>query len=357
MIANSNAEMFSPVGRPLRDVLTQRPRRQPLHGFEPVYSDIVDYILRCTHRIWEEKNVGLCRSHYGRDCLVHTLAGPTEGVEAVMENTLATLAAFPDRTLIGEDVIWSEDQPGLFHTSHRIVSLMTHLGPGAFAPPTGRRARVRTMADCLVRENRIVEEWMARDNGALVRQLGLDPREIALEQAQADLAGDPLRHAWRGHEITRVRDGHGLVMPPPRDHACAGPARALDLAVNQAHLGEAAHVVSEGCEGDWPSGRRWFGRGGWIGAINQLISPLQAPRLVLDYWSATDLPGGETAVALRWSLCGRHVRPGVWGAASDRDLLILGISHYRMRGGRILEDVTVFDDLAILRQIAGGLGE
>jgi len=28
-----------------------RPRRQSLRGFDPVYTDIVDYIIRCTHRI------------------------------------------------------------------------------------------------------------------------------------------------------------------------------------------------------------------------------------------------------------------------------------------------------------------
>jgi hypothetical protein len=61
-------------------------------------------------------------------------------------------------------------------------------------------------------------------------------------------------------------------------------------------------------------------------------------------------------VALRWSLCGRHVQPGVYGPPTGRDLLVLGVSHYRLRGGRVLEDVTIFDELAVLRQLAGGLG-
>ena len=34
-------------------------RRQPLAGFDADYTDIVDYIVRCTHKIWEEKAVGL----------------------------------------------------------------------------------------------------------------------------------------------------------------------------------------------------------------------------------------------------------------------------------------------------------
>ena len=346
----------SPAGRSIEDLLRPRPRRQALTGFDPDYSDIVDYIIRCTHRIWEEKNVGLCRSHYDAGCLIHTLAGPVRGVEAVVANTLATLAAFPDRCLIGEDVIWSEDAPGLFHTSHRIVSLMTHLGDDAFGPATGQRAQVTTIADCMVRDNRIVEEWLVRDNAQLARQLGLDPWTVARAQAEADQALDPEVHAWRGLEIERVRSGRGLVDAVPDDHPATPLTAMLTTAVNEGDLGRAAEGLSVAVEGVWPSGRRWFGRGGWIGAMNQVTAQLEAPRLVIDHWAATGLPDDDIAVALRWSLAGRHVRGGVHGRATGRDLLILGVSHYRVRDGRVVEDVTVFDELAVLRQLAGGLG-
>ncbi len=77
---------------------------------------------------------------------------------------------------------------------------------------------------------------------------------------------------------------------------------------------------------------------------------------MVDHWAATGLPDGDVAVALRWTLAGRHVRTGVYGPPTGRDLLVLGVSHYRLRRGRIVEDFTVFDELAILRQLAGGLG-
>jgi len=346
----------SPAGRSIEDLLALRPRRQALEGFDPIYSDIVDYIIRCTHRIWEEKNVGLCRSHYGADCRIHTLAGPVRGVEAVVANTLSTLAAFPDRTLIGEDVIWSEDSPGLFHTSHRIVSLMTHLGDDAFGPATGLRARVMTIADCVVKENRIIEEWLVRDNAGLVRQLGLDVWCLARTQAEADRAADPEAHLWRIADLERVRCGTALVPPPSSDHPAAAPIAMLELAINAGQLGDAASGLAVAAEGTWPSGRRWFGRGGWIGAVNQLTGALADPRVVVDHWAATGLPDGDVAVALRWTLAGRHVGSGVYGPPTGRDLLVLGVSHYHLRQGRIVEDFTVFDELAILRQLAGGLG-
>jgi predicted ester cyclase len=346
----------SPVGQPIEALLAERPRRQSLDGFDPIYSDIVDYIIRCTHRIWEEKNVGLCRSHYGDDCVIHTLAGEVRSAEQVVRNTLSTLAAFPDRTLIGEDVIWSEDRPGLFHSSHRIVSLMTHLGDDAFGPATGRRAEITTIADCVVQENRIIEEWLVRDNAGLVRQLGLDPWAIARSQAAADQAADPVVHAWRAAELARVRSGRGLTVAPPADHPAAGLVSAWTLAVNDGLLGTAAERFGVSAEGWWPSGRRWFGRGGWIGAVNQLVGVLAEPMIVIDHWAATARPFGDIAVAVRWSLAGRHAQPGVYGPPTGRELLVLGVSHAVVRGGRIVEDVTVFDELAVLRQLAGGLG-
>ena len=100
-----------------------------MQGFDAEFSDIVDYILRITYRIWEGKQVGLCHDYYSEDCPVFTLTGYTEGAEEVTQNTLKTLAAFPDRTLHADDIIWSGNPQDGFHTSHLITTEMTNLGP------------------------------------------------------------------------------------------------------------------------------------------------------------------------------------------------------------------------------------
>ena len=85
-------DVRSPMGRTLADLLEEGPPRQELPGYDPVYRDFVDYIIRCTHRIWEEKNIGLCRTHYGDTCVMHTLAGPAVGAETVVQGTIGALA-------------------------------------------------------------------------------------------------------------------------------------------------------------------------------------------------------------------------------------------------------------------------
>ena len=97
---NQLPEVRSPAARTVADLLAEGPRRQALPGFEPVYRDLVDYIVRCTHRIWEQKDIGLCRTHYADSCVMHTLNGPICGVEKLVQGTLSALSAFADRQVV-----------------------------------------------------------------------------------------------------------------------------------------------------------------------------------------------------------------------------------------------------------------
>ena len=103
-------------------------KRQGMRGFDADYVDIVDYIVRCTHKIWEEKQVGLIYTHYAYNALVHGTRGDSYGVESVVAGTVQTLAMFPDRRLFADDVIWSGDDETGYYTSHRITSTAHHRG-------------------------------------------------------------------------------------------------------------------------------------------------------------------------------------------------------------------------------------
>ena len=352
---NDEPQVLSPVGRSFAEIMEEGPRRQDLPGYDPVYRDFVDYIIRCTHRIWEEKNIGLCRTHYSDDCVMHTLSGPQAECEIVVQNTVGALAMSSDRQVIGEDVIWSDEGDGHLYSSHRIMSSSTHLGDDAMlGAATRREAGAMTIADCLCRENRIVEEWLVRDNLRAVWQVGRDPWEVARAQAAADQKGDQAQHSWRREEIELVRQGRDVAIP--EGHPAAAPAQMLVKALREDLFGDAAAALSPAAEIRWPGNRHGYGRGYWIGCLTQIRACLHRPAYSLDHIAARPLPGGDIAVALRWSLAGTHAGAGVWGEPTGRDLLVMAISHYRLRAGAIVEDLTVFDELAILRQISGGLG-
>jgi SnoaL-like polyketide cyclase len=213
---------------------------------------------------------------------------------------------------------------------------------------------VMTIADCLCHQNRIVEEWLVRDNLRGVLQVGGDPWAIAHAQAAADRAGDLTLHGWRKGAIARTRENGDVAIPD--GHPAIGPAAMLATAFRGDLYGDAAATLSPCAEIRWPTNRHGWGRGFWVGCLTQIRASLQDVSYQLEHIAARPLPDGDVAVALRWSLCGAHRGNGIWGEASGRDILIMAVSHYRLRGGFIVEDITVFDELAVLRQIVGGLG-
>ena len=80
-----------------------------MKGFDPRFADPTDYILGITKEIWEDRGVATLRHYYAPDLTVRSPASVVQGNAGVIAATMATLAEFPDRTLLGEDVIWCED--------------------------------------------------------------------------------------------------------------------------------------------------------------------------------------------------------------------------------------------------------
>ncbi|MEL6955114.1 MAG: ester cyclase, partial [Pseudomonadota bacterium] len=162
-------------------------RRMNLPGFDDEFVDFPHYIIRITELIWHERQVEKILDWYAEDCPIHTLAGDISGAQTVVDNTYATLKAFPDRRLDADNVIWSDDGGGAFYSSHLITSKMTNQGDSEFGPASGRNIRIQTIADCLCKDNQVIEEWLVRDNLAAIEQLGFNPDAIARNQAEADL--------------------------------------------------------------------------------------------------------------------------------------------------------------------------
>jgi len=152
-----------------------------MRGFDTEFRDLDHYIRVITDRIWEGRQIERIRDYYSEGCVVETPSITTVGVEAVIKGTRDTLLQFPDRRLLAEDVVVSGDENGGFLSSHRIFSPMTHAGPGVFGQPTFQTVFARTIADCVCKENRIIHEWLVRDQSAIARNIGIEPQDLALQ--------------------------------------------------------------------------------------------------------------------------------------------------------------------------------
>ena len=76
-----------------------------MQGFDPKFNTFPDYILGITHEIWEQRGVDSLNHYYADDIIVRSPASVVIGNQAVIKATYATLDEFPDRQLLGEDVI------------------------------------------------------------------------------------------------------------------------------------------------------------------------------------------------------------------------------------------------------------
>lgn len=325
-----------------------------MKGFDPEFVDLVHYIHLITARIWEGRQVGLIRRHYAPDCVVHTPMGPVRGVEQVVAGTLETLHAFPDRRLLAEDVIWSGNETDGFLSSHRIVSTQQHLGEGVFGPPTGRRLHVRTIADCAVRDNAIDEEWLVRDQAAIVRQTGGDPATLGARLAEADAASG--RAPWH------LTEAASAVASGPRPTDASGHPLAADLIGqlgriwNEADLAAIRTLYGEAATLHGPGGIDHVGHAEIDRFLVGYLAAFPGARFAVDHAAVLEEPARPTRVALRWRLAGMHAGRGAFGAPTDAPVLVLGITHLELWAGRAARDFTLIDELALWKMIAAKRG-
>ncbi len=331
------------------------PRRQPMQGFDEDYVDIVDYIVRITHRIWEEKAVGLIYDTYSSDCIVHTSNGTTYGRDYMVADTLFRLASYPDLRIIASDVIWSGNDQDGFHSSHRVAFFGTNTGWSQYGPPTNRRVSRLGVAHCVVKENRIYEEWIAGEQLNMIWQLGLDGHEVARRMAASEKAAGlkppvPLNFG----EIERVL-GQTTPAPLPPKPEKFDLESFVHRFYQEVWNWRMLNKVNEYCIANYqshvPTNRDLFGLGDYKGYILSLMSAFPDLMMYVDHIVVLGDEAKGFRVAVRWWMQGTHSGPGFYGPPSGKRVQLLGFTHFLLKDGRFVKEWTLFDEFALLKQI------
>lgn len=337
-------------------VPTDRPRVQPMRGFDPIYTDIVDYIIRCTHRIWDERDIGLIYSHYTHNAAVYYNLGAVHDREAIVRDTIQRLVSFPERRGQATQVIWRGNDVDGFYTSHLVTGVGRHTQHGQFGAPTGRTFTSRTIADCMILNNRIYREWIVSDTMAQIRQLGLDPHPIA-EQLAADL------HAKGQGALDLGENRRLLGQYPPEAEADISLAhtdteaaclRWLHEAYNKRMLGTIERVYAPTVMYHGPNMRELYGSAAVLQQTLRLIGTLPDCSFVPQHICSNPCEEGGEKVAVRWVLEGHHLGWGLMGAPTGHRVMLLGVSHFHVVAGKVVEEWTVFDEMAMLAQLKLG---
>jgi predicted ester cyclase len=316
-------------------------------GFDERWKDFPDYILGVTKEIWEDRNIAALKQYYADSIYVRSPASFVKGNRDVIGATMATLNEFPDRRLLGEDVIWCGTPETGMLSSHRLLSTATHLGEGVYGEATGKQVRCRILADCHAINNQINDEWLVRDQGAIVRQMGWDAKQYAVDLIERE--GGP----------------EACVQPFHPDLDEQGPYRGRG---NDSVWGNAfAHILSEimdanlaiipqhydrAVTGYFPGGQELSSTDGvdsfWMG----LRAAFPSATFQIEHLMGREDPLMPARAALRWSLTGKHDGWGVFGRPTGAEVHVMGISHAEFGPWGLRREYTLFDETAIWKQIA-----
>jgi hypothetical protein len=117
--------------------------------------------------------------------VVRSPASVVVGNEGVIAATMATLHEFPDRTLLGEDVIWSGTIRGRGCCRRTAPVDRDPSGRRRLWRGDGQAAGLSHHRRLPCRANVIDDEWLIRDQGAIVRQMGWEPKAYAARPDRA----------------------------------------------------------------------------------------------------------------------------------------------------------------------------
>ncbi|GGL61236.1 ester cyclase [Wenxinia marina] len=339
-----------------RMVPTDRPRAQSMQGFDPIYTDIVDYIVRCTHRIWDERDVGLIYTHYTHNCVVYSSTGTVYNREDVVQNTIQRLCMLPERRGMATHVIWGgNDQEG-FYTSHLVTGSGRHTQPGPWGKPTGRTFVARTIADCMVFENMIYREWLVVDSMAQLRQVGIDVDAFAENLAQS--------YFDKGLLAIDIGETRRLIgQYPPEAEADTSIASNdieretlewLHEVHNRRMFGRIKDVYAPTVQWHGPLMKELYGIASVMHQTIGLYGTIPDGAFMPQHICSVPSDEGGTKVAVRWLIEGHHLGWGILeslGAPTGKRVQVMGMSHFHYKNGRIVDEWTNYDELSILMQV------
>jgi len=317
-----------------------------MKGFSNRWKDFPDYIIGITKEIWEDRGIATLHHYYSPDIVVRSPASVVIGNEKVIGATMATLAEFPDRTLLGEDVIWSGTPEEGMLSSHRLFSTATHMADGVYGPASGKKLEYRIIADCHAINDQINDEWLIRDQTAIVNQIGWDAKEYAADLIARE--GGPEKAV---RPLTPSTDQPGPYKGRGNDNAWGEKYADILTRIMGADMAVIPAEYDRAVQSEYPGGTTGHSHGPvdrfWMG----LRASFPDATFTIDHQIGRDDDLMPPRAAIRWALHGKHDGWGYFGAPTGAEVYVLGISHAEFGPWGLRREFTVFDETAIWKQI------
>ncbi len=204
-----------------------------------------------------------------------------------------------------------------------------------------------------MKENLICEEWLLHDDVGQIRQHGLDLDETVARLALND-AAKPL---GQDGDLERTLGQYAPEPLPAKTTPVDGfdvddfVRRNLHEIWNRRMLNVVRETYAPDAVLHRAHGWNVYGRGEVTAFILSLLAAFPDARFSVDqlFWNADAAGGYRTS--MRWSLVGTHEGYGLFGEPTGIRFRIWGLTHHVIRDGRIVEEWTFFNELALLKRL------
>ncbi|MDH3435246.1 MAG: ester cyclase [Gammaproteobacteria bacterium] len=328
--------------------------RQSLRGFEQTYHNIIDYIVRITYRIWEDRDVQYIADTYSDNSQVFDDYGLQRGCQKIIQDTQHTTSAFSDIKLIADEIVWAGDDEVGYHTSHRTIIRGTNDGDSKYGPATNRNIDVLVIANCVALDNEIFLEHVLYNNSSMLQQLGHSLSDIVATLSKSPPAGWP-RDADTWDNLRRAAR-------PDQPISIAQPIDGFDVdkfaraTLHQLWNGRDYSALSSAYVPDFAfqgaTDRRFRGAAPYQTLLSSIATAFPDLELQVDevYWMGNDKDGYLTSE--RWSAEGTHSGAGIYGEPSGKSVQIWGITQHHIVDGKIVAEWMLFNELDLMMQLA-----
>lgn len=313
-----------------------------------------EYILEWTDLIWEDYGLGRLGEHYAKDMVVHSAYGQIRTMENVLRKSLVKKSAFPNRVGTAEDVICEARGDDAFVSHHRVFHSGLQEGMWDYGAPTGRESQSRNIAICLVRDGLVEQEWVVRDEWRVVTTLGLDPeaiaRNLAFTEEPEGLFGGPAPGAVAQH---------GESGPRPDSHCDEAEMIAdfIDTVWHQRHLEQVGRFTHRDLFLETTRARVRTRLRNYQSDLTQMLAPFPDATIEVRDIAVNTAPEQGTRIGVLWRLQGTYDGSPLYGPVTNSPIEILGSSQFLLRGGKIIHEWRVFDEIAVLAQVAKARGD
>lgn len=313
-----------------------------------------DYILGWTDLIWDDYGLGRLGEHYASDMVVHGAYGPIRGMETVLRGSLVKKSAFPNRVGTAEDVICEERGEDAFISHHRVFHSGPQEGWWTYGPPTGRNSESRNIAICLVRDGLVEEEWVVRDEYRVVTTLGLDPEEVARTVAFDDQGEGLFGRPAPSDVLTLGESG-----PRPAEHAdeAAMVHEFVTDVWGRRHLERVPEFTHRDLFLETTRARIRTRVANYRSDLVQMLAPFPDATIEVRDIAVATAPEQGTRIGVLWRLAGTYDGAPLYGPITGSPVEVLGSSQFLLRGGKIIHEWRVFDEIAVMAQIARARGD